>query len=50
MYQPLEAWKLQDLHHTSLRWTRTSVIGGAMGVASTEKEPSMDLKVESARY
>jgi hypothetical protein len=50
MYQLLEAWKLQDLRRAGLRWTRTLVPGGAMGVASKENEPSMDSKVESAGF
>jgi hypothetical protein len=50
MYLPLEAQKLPDLRHAILRWTRTSVHGGAMGVASKEKEPSMDSKAKSAGF
>jgi hypothetical protein len=49
MYHPLEAWKDQDLRRAGLRWMRTSVPGGAKGVASKEKDPSIASKVESNR-
>jgi hypothetical protein len=50
MYLPLEAWNLQDLHCAGLRWTRTLVPGGAMGVATKINEPSMDSDAASARF
>ncbi len=50
MYHPLEAWKDQDLRQAGFRWMRTSVLGGAMGVASKEKEPSIASGTEHVNH
>ncbi len=36
--------------HDGLRWTRTSVPGGAMGVALKENNPSIALNVDRRRF
>jgi hypothetical protein len=50
MHQPLGVWKLQDLCCAGLRWTRTSVPGGALGAALKENKPSMDSNAKSAGF
>ncbi len=46
MYHPLDAWKTHDLQPVCFKWMRTSVPGGAMGVASNENDPSIASKAE----